>query len=84
MQFARTTILAFNRGYTDYEWFMSLIEQGVYFVTRLKENADYGVVEKREIPERRGVLRNEVVFFCRLALASQEGLLSADTSTRFE
>jgi hypothetical protein len=40
-----------------------LTEQGVYFVTRLKENADYGVVEKREIPQRRDVLRDEVVFF---------------------
>jgi Transposase DDE domain/Domain of unknown function (DUF4372) len=66
MQFARGTILAFDRGYTDYQWFMSLTEQGVYFVTRLKENADYGVVEKREIPQRRGVLRDEVVFFYKL------------------
>ncbi len=67
MQFARGTILAFDRGYTDYEWFMSLTEQGVYFVTRLKENADYGVVEKREIPQRRGVLRDERVFFSLLS-----------------
>jgi hypothetical protein len=72
MQFARGTIWAFDRGYTDYEWFMSLTEQGVYFVTRLKENADYGVVEKREVPQRRGVLRDEVVFFYKLAQASEE------------
>ncbi len=72
MQFARGTILAFDRGYTDYEWFMSLTEQGVYFVTRLKENADYDVVEKREVPQRRGVLRDEVVFFYKLARANQE------------
>jgi hypothetical protein len=72
MQFARGTILAFDRGYTDYAWFMSLTEQGVYFVTRLKENADYDVVEKREIPQRRGVLRDEVVFFYKLAQASKE------------
>jgi hypothetical protein len=72
MQFTRGTILAFDRGYTDYEWFMSLTEQGVYFVTRLKENADYDVVEKREIPQRRGVLRDEVVFFYKLARASKE------------
>jgi Transposase DDE domain/Domain of unknown function (DUF4372) len=72
MQFARGTILAFDRGYTDYEWFMSLTEQGVYFVTRLKENADYDVVEKREIPQRRGVLRDEVVFFYKLVRANKE------------
>jgi hypothetical protein len=72
MQFAPGAILVFDRGYTDYEWFMSLTEQGVYFVTRLKENADYGVVEKREVPQRRGVLRDEVVFFYKLAQASKE------------
>ena len=66
MQFARGTILAFDRGYTDYEWFTNLTKQGVYFVTRLKENADYGVVEKREVPQRRGVVRDEVVFFYKL------------------
>jgi hypothetical protein len=72
MQFAPGAILVFDRGYTDYEWFTSLTEQGVYFVTRLKENADYGVVEKREVPQRRGVLRDEVVFFYKLAQASKE------------
>ena len=72
MRFARGTILAFDRGYTDYEWFASLTKQGVYFVTRLKENADYGVVEKRALPQRRGVLRDEVVFFYKLAKADSD------------
>jgi hypothetical protein len=70
MQFAPGAILVFDRGYTDYQWFANLTKQAVYFVTRLKENADYGVVEKREIPQRRGVLRDEVVFFYKLAQAS--------------
>jgi IS4 transposase len=69
MQFAPGAILVFDRGYTDYQWFANLTKQAVYFVTRLKENADYGVVEKREIPQRRGVLRDEVVFFYKLAQA---------------
>ena len=72
MRFAPGTILVFDRGYADYEWFTSLTEQGVYFVTRLKENADYGVVEKREVPQRRGVLRDEVVFFYKLARADRD------------
>jgi IS4 transposase len=71
MQFAPGAILVFDRGYTDYEWFANLTQQAVYFVTRLKENADYGVVEKREIPQRRGLLRDEVVFFYKLAQAGE-------------
>jgi len=72
MQFAPGAILVFDRGYTDYLWFTNLTQQAVYFVTRLKENADYGVLEKREVPQRRGVLRDEVIFFYKLAQAGQD------------
>jgi hypothetical protein len=69
MRFAPGTILVFDRGYTDYEWFANLIQQGVYFVTRLKENADYGVLEELAVPQRRGVWRDQVIFFYKLAQA---------------
>jgi hypothetical protein len=69
MRFAPGTILVFDRGYVDYQWFVNLIQQGVYFVTRLKENADYGVVEELAVPQRRGVLRDQVVFFYKLGQA---------------
>ena len=69
MRFAPGTILVFDRGYTDYEWFANLIQQGVYFVTRLKENADYGVVEELAVPQRRGVRSDRVIFFYKLAKA---------------
>jgi hypothetical protein len=72
MRFAPGTILILDRGYTDYQWFTSLTQQGVYFVTRLKENADYGVVEKREVPQGSGVLRDAVVFFYKLEQDSTE------------
>ena len=49
MPFAPGAILVFDRGYTDYQWFTNLTQQAVYFVTRLKENADYGVLGKFEV-----------------------------------
>jgi hypothetical protein len=69
LHFAPGTILAIDRGYTDYEWFARLSEERVYFVTRLKDNADYAVVEEREIPQRKGVQRDQVIFFYKLARA---------------
>jgi hypothetical protein len=45
--FAAGTILAIDRGYTDYEWFAKLTQEGVHLVTRLKDNADYAVVLKQ-------------------------------------
>jgi hypothetical protein len=70
--FTPGTTLVIDRGYTDYEWFVKLTQRKVHFVTRMKENADYGVVEKRELPNRRGVLRDEVIFFFKLAQADLE------------
>jgi hypothetical protein len=52
--FTPGTMLVFDRGHTDYEWFRRLTWQQVHFVTRPKDNADYGVVEERELPRRKG------------------------------
>jgi hypothetical protein len=57
---------------------VSLSEQGVWFVTRLKENADKGVVEKRAVPQPRGVLLDEVVFFHKLARANMEAFFQGE------
>jgi hypothetical protein len=46
--------------------------QGVFFVTRMKDNADYGVVEKRKTPEKSNVVSDEVMFFYSMAKAGKE------------
>lgn len=72
LDFAPGTILAIDRGYTDYEWFVKLTQEGVHLVTRLKDNADYAVVEERAIPQRKGVRRDQVIFFYKLARLGME------------
>jgi hypothetical protein len=57
------TILVMDRGYIDYEWFVKLTLQGVFFVTRLKDNAVYKVVEERPVPKNRNVLKDQIIFF---------------------
>ena len=46
---------------TPNAWFGQLTAQEVFFVTRLKDNAVYQVVERRRVPERSTVLRDEVI-----------------------
>jgi hypothetical protein len=75
MSFAPGTMLVFDRGYADYDWWRSLTQQQVFFVTRLKDNADYQVVERRAVPERGPVLRDEVIFLYKLAADGQECFL---------
>ena len=72
LHFAPGTILAIDRGYADYQWFADLTQEGVYFVTRLKDSADYAAVEERELPQRKGLRRDQVIFFYKLAQAGVE------------
>ena len=63
MRFEPGTVLAIDRGYIDYDWFVELTRQGVYFVSRLKRNAVVEVIEDRPVPKNRNILKDQVVFF---------------------
>jgi Transposase DDE domain/Domain of unknown function (DUF4372) len=43
------TVLLFDRGFVDYAWFYLLTTTGVTFITRLKKDAGYEVVESTKI-----------------------------------
>lgn len=49
LDFAPGTIVVFDRGYVDYEWFRSMSQRKVWFVTRLRDNINYSVLEQRPV-----------------------------------
>jgi hypothetical protein len=51
--FEPATVVVDDRGYNDYRLFAKWTEEEVYFVTRLKENALYKVIERRAVPQNR-------------------------------
>lgn len=57
------TILVFDKGYTDFRWFAELTAAGLFFVTRLKRNADYTVVARRTPPQDRGIVCDQTIRF---------------------
>jgi len=59
--FPKGSIVAFDKGYVDYQWFGSLTHQGVSFVTRLRAKAVYCVVERREVRPQSGVTSDQVI-----------------------
>jgi hypothetical protein len=61
MTFQPGTMLVFDRGYPDHDWWLSLTRSKVNFVTRLKDNVDYGVVSQREVLEGGDIIRDEVI-----------------------
>jgi len=74
LRFEPGTIVVFDRGYADYDWFASLDAEGVFFVTRMKDNADYGVVERRAVPEHGAVRRDEIIFLYKAARTGNDDL----------
>jgi hypothetical protein len=75
MTFAPDTMLVFDRGYTDYDWWLLLTRQKVHFVTRLKDSADYGVVEQREVLKNGAIIRDEVILLTSQQEIGKEALL---------
>ena len=57
------SIVAMDRGYNDYQLFAHWTDQRIFFVTRLKDNADYTVVEKHSVPVNRNILADELIQF---------------------
>lgn len=58
-----SSIVAMDRGYNDYRLFASWTESGIYFVTRMKGNATYQVVEENLIPITGNVLSDQFIEF---------------------
>ena len=50
------SIIALDRAYNDYQLFALWTQQGVFFVTRMKDNAVYRVVEDRDLPKNRNII----------------------------
>ena len=75
LRFAPGTILAIDRGYNDYAWFRELTQEEVYFVTRMKEKAVYEVQEEVRVPQNSNVVRDQIIYFPRLAVEGEEPVL---------
>lgn len=48
--YERGSITVFDRGYVDYSLFKHIQSENAFFVTRLKKNADYTIIEERAVP----------------------------------
>lgn len=52
-----------RRAYLSFTWFADLTAAGVFFVTRLKVNALYRVVDRRPVPQGRGIVCDQRIRF---------------------
>jgi len=55
------SVLVFDKGYSCYRWHNTLTEEGIFFVTRIRSNAQYRVVERRPVNRRRGITSDQTI-----------------------
>ena len=63
LELKKGSIVVFDKGYNDYNQYLQWSLEGVYFVTRQKDNAVWASIEEFEIPEGtdNGVLKDEKI-----------------------
>ncbi len=55
------SLIVFDRGYTDYGWYQALMDSGVFFVARLKDNAMVEYFRKRPGRKAKGVVQDQEI-----------------------
>ena len=61
LHFEPGSIVVFDRGYNDYDWFEQLSRQGIWWVTRMKQNTAYVVLESRPVRPGGAIRSDEVI-----------------------
>lgn len=61
LSFPAGSIVAIDRGYTDYQWYNQLNNKDIFFVTRLKSNAIYKVVKRHPVLMNKGLTSDQTI-----------------------
>lgn len=61
LELPKGSFVVFDRGYTDYSWYQKLMDSGVFFVARLKDNALIEYFKKRPGRKAKGVLADQEI-----------------------
>lgn len=61
MPLEKGDVAVFDMGYIDFSWFKSLDDKGITFVTRMKKNAVYSVIERRDISKFKYILSDQTI-----------------------
>jgi putative transposase len=71
LNFPKGSIVAIDKAYNDYTWYNHLTSNGIYFVTRLKSNAKYRVIDRREVLKNKGLTSDQTIEFTGLQTAKK-------------
>lgn len=63
MSFPKVSVLVFDKGYADYDWHKQLTDKGIYWVTRIRGNTKFKVLERRKVNRKQGVTSDQTIEF---------------------
>ena len=58
-----SSIVVMDLGYIDYELFAKWTNSGIFFVTRLRKDLNFSVLEDRPVPKNRNILTDQTIRF---------------------
>ena len=61
LRLAAGSIIVMDKACNVYEQFAAWCLEGVFFVTRMKDNAIYEVVERKDVPQHRHILSDAII-----------------------
>lgn len=61
MEFNPGDVITFDRGYMDFKLFANYCNESIYFVTRLKKNADYTVVARKDVSSYKNISSDQII-----------------------
>ncbi|MBV1883700.1 MAG: transposase [Pseudomonadales bacterium] len=71
MNFPKGSIVVVEKAYNNFEWYNTLPDKGFFFVTRLKSNAKYRIIEHRDIMKSKGITSDQLIEFTGLQTAKK-------------
>ena len=60
------SVVVFDKGYNCYRWHNSLTEKGIFFVSRIRGNAKYRVLERRAVNGCSGISSDQTIEYTAL------------------
>jgi hypothetical protein len=49
LNFPKGSMVVIDKAYNDYYWYKQLIDKDIFFVTRLKNNVKYRIIDRRSV-----------------------------------
>ena len=55
------SVVVFDKGYNNYRWHKSLTDNGIYWVTRIRSNAKYRVLERNPVKTNGAITSDQII-----------------------